>query len=233
MESESLSRFETSNKKFTRFKVPYPAITICPESKIDATMIDLKKVFRIMKQNETLNENEWLNVESLYQVCNSRLFESIMNIENEAESVSNTRLIESLQNISSNFANLSENCMMASTRGCSTFLEAFDKVITSEGICYVSNMLNEADMYEKAMTQSLRYPRHDKNSTWTVYGYKDTTDLKAYPLRILGSGENAALKLRLKMRKKSINYACKGPANGFRLSISTPGVMPQPSQQKL
>lgn len=135
-----------------------------------------------------------------------------------------------LEEISNDFADQSENCFLSWTLGCIKFVGPFQKLVTEEGICYVTNMLREEDMYTEAMTASLRHPKSEYKSNWTVFGYKDN-GFQAYPVRILGTGEDAAVIVKLKVKRNAVTYACKGLINGYRLTLHTPGEIPRTSQQ--
>lgn len=88
-------------------------------------------------------------------------------------------------------------------------------------------MLDEKDFYKREMDPTLRLPKVGKRSNWSVFGYDKQTGSMVHPVRILGSGKNAGIYIRLRMRKKDIDYACREDSNGYRLMLHTPDEMPQ------
>lgn len=186
---------------------------------------NLSKAIQQLNRNETFDDDDLLSLESLHNVCDTDIFKALG--KKGLTDISTSSLIERLDKISNNFSSLSENCFIPNAM-CHRFDEIFDKLVTQEGICYVTNMLTHEDLYEEIIIPSLRYPKHGLRSDWNIYGYRNMS-IYAYPYRIMGSGETASLKLKLKMKRQDVNYACKGAANGYRLTLHTPGELPRPS----
>lgn len=197
-------------------------MTICPESKFDAELFDIKRAIDSQEKGLPLSTEDLMSISSLYRICDNVLFE-YMHYKDLREDLK-FEIVDVLDNISVKFADISELCTEKFI--CSNFAESFHKLITDEGVCYVYNMLNSDDMYQETMTPNLSYPKHNASSSWTTFGYRDM-NLNSYPKRIIGSGKIASIKIKLKMRKKDVSYTCKGAANGFRLSLHTPGEMPR------
>lgn len=171
-----------------------------------------------------------LSIASLRPICGNQIYK-LAEISRPIFEINSTDLIlRRLEELSNDFADQSENCFMPRTFGCGKLLGPFQKLVTEEGICYVTNMLREEDMYTEAMTASLRHPKSQYKSNWTVFWYKDN-GLEAYPVRILGTGEEAGITLKLKVKRNAVTYACKGLINGYRLTMHTPGEIPRTSQQ--
>lgn len=197
-------------------------MTICPESKFDVEVFDIKKLIELQEKDQKITKEDLVAISSLHQICDNILFE-FMHYKTPFEDPQ-FEIAEVLEKLSVRFADMSQLC--SENYYCSNFEESFHKIITEEGVCYVYNMLNSKDMYKKEMTPTLSYPKHNESSKWSNFGYKDM-NLTSYPKRILGSGKVAGLKIKLKMRKKDVSYTCKGATNGFRLSLHTPGEMPR------
>lgn len=152
-----------------------------------------------------------------------------------------SKIVDSLRDISTNYARLST----VDTDGDQyqmPFGTEFRETITEEGLCYTYNKLDENDFYKNitdpmlvkrkkfSITQhGIKYEFRRNRSNWTVFGYEEDNEPFAYPNRIRGTGVKAGLSFQLKMRKKDIDFTCKGAANGFRLLLHTPDEMPQPS----
>lgn len=135
----------------------------------------------------------------------------------------NRNYVEILRDIQSDFFNLSKVTKLGRQ---TPFMERFYEVVTEEGICFTYNMLDYKDIFRRRITTELMYPKINKSSQWDQFGYK-ISDVYAYPYRILGTGMNSGLRLDLKIKKKDFDYSCKGPANGFRLTLHVPGEVPK------
>lgn len=171
--------------------------------------------------NETLSEDDADKLQALFQICEILVREDQMNLMNSTS----RNFAQNLQEIQSNF-NQHSTCSPMSQTGSVDFDKHFSMVVTSEGICYSYNMLDYRDLYTSNIASSLSYPKHGNRSSWTVVGY-ESNDPETHPERVMGSGKTAGITLKLTMEKKDVNYACKGTANGFRLSLHTADESPR------
>jgi hypothetical protein len=163
-----------------------------------------------------LTEEERDRYEALTQVCD------IID-ENPSNATASPHLIESLRRISNDFASFSS---VSIAKSPSTFKSVFKETITSNGVCYTYNMLNQKDLYTNTMVRYLRFPKASNRSDWSIFGYKNF-ELFTYPARVLKAGKEAELEITLKMKKMNVDFACKSSANGFRLTLHTPDELPQ------
>lgn len=178
--------------------------------------MNLTRIIEVTDSGEKLSEEEAANVEALRQICTLRIKNS---------SKLNCSVIQRLREIKNDFVSLSTYSLAYA--GFVPFSKAFKEIITAEGVCYSFNMLDEKDFYKREINPTLRLPKVGKRSNWTVFGYNKQTDSLVHPVRILGSGKNAGIYIRLKMRKRDIDYACREDSNGYRLMLHTPDEMPQ------
>lgn len=200
------------------FQIPFPAVTICAESKTDVTKLNLSLVLENFKNKKTLTQYDLTSLEALHQICE-------LSLDDFHQTSRKIEYVAKLVEIKNNFANISF-ANVANTR-YDAFLKEFQEIITDEGLCYTSNMLDFRDLYKTEMVPSLRYPKVGNRSNWTVFGYEDFKDPLAYPIRILGSGRKAGFALKLRMKQQDVDYACKGDLNGFRILLHTPDEIPQ------
>lgn len=171
------------------------------------------------KNNKTLSRRELAGLEALDQICDLSIGKFNRTLPKSVNYASQ------FLKISNDFAELSSANVANSD--FFPFLHEFQEIITDEGLCYTSNMLEFKDLYTRTITTSLRYPKHEDLSNWTVFGYENANDPMAYPKRILGSGRKAGFSLMLKMRQQDVDYTCKGAINGFRILLHTPDEIPQ------
>lgn len=199
-------------------KIPFPAMTICTESKTDRNKFNLSRAIEMTDDNLTLPIEDAKALEALIQICDLKLPIDEVNVTKQ-------NIIQKLFDINHNFLNLSETAQVGVTN-FAPMNSFFQEIVTGEGICYTTNMLDYRDLYTKEIVRSLRHPKHKDRSNWTVAGY-ESNDPNLYPGRILGSGRQAGMTLKLVMSRKDVDYACKGAVNGFRLTLHTPDEMPQ------
>lgn len=163
---------------------------------------------------DILSQEEIDSLHALLRVCN---------IEGQVNP-SEFNYVEKYFNISNNFAERSQVSMHR--QFFLDFKESFHPIITEDGLCYTSNMLNEQDLYTEA--PELRLPKGPKQSNWTIFGYENATDLKVYPRRVFGSGISAGIQISLFTLLQDIDHACK-IVNGYLVILHPPDELPKPS----
>lgn len=55
-------------------------------------------------------------------------------------------------------------------------------------------------------------------------------DPDMYPYRVFGSGARVGLFVLLRLFDKHLDYICRGPVQGFKILLHTPGEVPQVSK---
>lgn len=198
-------------------KIPFPAITICPQSKTDSNIFNLTSALNRIRNNDTLSQEESDSVHALFLVCNFK----------DQVNASEFNHVEKYFELSNDYIN--ESKVFIWQQDIIAFNKYFHPIITEEGLCYSSNMLNEKDLYTEAMTPELRLPRGPPGSKWTIFGYENTTDPNVYPRRVFGSGISAGVQISLFMRFKDVDYACKQETNGYKVILHPPDELPKTS----
>lgn len=209
-------------------KIPFPAITICPESKTNVDLFNLSEVLNLVNLKKPLNRTQINGLDALYQICNiitedvkdSVSLTSIIVAEtnqHRSHRFQKANFITTLRRLKNNFAYISS--MSIANEKFKPLREHFREIITEEGVCQTFNMLDEKDLYKKTMSPLLRYPRQAGRSNWTSFGYKKNDSAHTHPMRILGAGKKAGITIQLEMRKIDIDYACKETSGGFRLTL--------------
>lgn len=197
-------------------KIPFPAI--CTQSKTDSNVFNLTSALNRIRNNETLSQGDSDSVHALFLVCNFK----------DQVNASEFNYVEKYFYLSNNFIN--ESKVFTQQQDIIAFDKYFHPIITDEGLCYSSNMLNENDLYTEAMTPDLRLPKGTQESTnWTIRGYENTRDPNVYPRRVFGSGISAGVQISLFTRLKEIDYACKQETNGYKLILHPPDELPRTS----
>lgn len=63
-------------------------------------------------------------------------------------------------------------------------------------------------------------------------GYDQTipVDPQTYPFRVFGSGARVGMFVLLRLYEQHLEYLCRGPVQGFKILLHTPGEVPQVSK---
>lgn len=196
-------------------QIPFPAVTICPESKTSSKRFNVTEILFKHHRNESLSDHEKLGLESISQVCEFS-FNS---------SASSHDYVKKLREVQNNFSKRSFAAF--ASEGSFPMKNVFDETITAHGVCYSFNMLNNSELFTNLMNPQLRLPVHKKTSKWNKFGYRYGAGELAYPLRVPGAGIKSGLSIFLMMEKRDVDYACSG-VNGWRLTLHTPDETAQP-----
>ncbi|KAG4070422.1 hypothetical protein HA402_005654 [Bradysia odoriphaga] len=68
---------------------------------------------------------------------------------------------------------------------------------------------------------------------WNIEeGYHSSVEIdsQTYPYRIFGSGAQDGIYVQMHLLKKHLEYMCRGAVQGFKISLHTPGEIPQMSK---
>lgn len=207
------------------FEIPFPAVTICSETKATADDIDLLTALGVSYGNFT--DEEIVKLKALYQVCDFSDYENLTEILNQSESSDD--MLPTLIKLADPMSEMFDRCRYGSQR--SKCEKLFSKLITDEGVCYTFNMVDESELFNSSLDASLRFPIVNEKSEWFLDKDYDSEKVKIYPRRAIGSGVELGLAVELKTRKSNLNPGCKRGIRGFRLSLHTPVEVPQMSKQ--
>lgn len=205
------------------FVIPFPAVTICPESKASTEDFNISKALRDNFQN--LSTLDTRKLKALSQVCDFGDQTNSSRVMNEDNDV-----IAMLEDMTNPMKDIFGRCRYGSRQFCDCNLH-FHKVITDEGVCHTFNMLDQDELYTDLMDAALRYPVINETSDWFLDKEYDSVKVKVYPRRVIGSGSHSGLTAELRMKKTNLNPGCKRGLQGFRLSLHTPVEIPQMSKQ--
>lgn len=112
--------------------------------------------------------------------------------------------------------------------------EIFSPIVTEEGICFTFNTLKAEEMFRmENIHTDYKYLDHEQASThWSLEkGYSREADLASYPVRVLSAGARAGLFILLPLYQYDLDFICRGPVQGFKILLHTPGEIPRVSKQ--
>jgi acid-sensing ion channel, other len=127
------------------WQIPFPAVTICPETKAMAKHIRFTHGYNCVHNMTTYNltDDEAKNLEAVAQICDPHLLSNVpLNSGLQPEEI-----VPLLRAIT---FSLNETTLFCKWRNqivdCG---ELFTEIITEEGFCYTFNVLNAEDLFRK------------------------------------------------------------------------------------
>lgn len=107
-------------------------------------------------------------------------------------------------------------------------------ILTEEGMCFTFNTLSTKELFRaENMHREYSYMQHNVTGEhWDFEdGYSDEASTTPYPLRVLSAGARAGLTVLMPLYKQDLDYICRGPVQGFKIHLHSPGEMPRVSKQ--
>jgi len=134
-----------AEKSTSVWQIPFPAITICPETKAKRQFLDFTKGFIAVhtgnKDNLTIEELQ--SLEAIAQVCDPHLF-----LGHDLDSgIKPEEIVPLLKSIT---VSLNETTLFCKWRNSiNSCDEYFTEIITEEGFCYTFNVLNSSELFRE------------------------------------------------------------------------------------
>uniref|UniRef100_A0A182WDQ1 Pickpocket n=1 Tax=Anopheles minimus TaxID=112268 RepID=A0A182WDQ1_9DIPT len=239
-----------SAKPIPVWKMPFPAITVCPQTRIAVEKFNITKVYLRARANKTLSPDEWHKLRVLTHVCSSvmrskRDFYGTgeKNSVSDTPAADNEQVVEQLVNMSIPYDELFVSCMWSfNFRPCEAL---WARKVTENGICYSFNMLSTAELYTEDQEFREREVNPDdrkhgfrslhaakiRSTGWTMEnGYTFGEDLLAYPRRTASGGFKGGAIVLMKAHQKNREYICSGALQGYKVTIHPPDEFPRLSE---
>ncbi|XP_075167589.1 pickpocket protein 28-like [Haematobia irritans] len=232
-----------SEKPTPIWSIPFPAVTICPETKRSINQsvpsyLDLVKSFKTyMGEGQQLQPNftssDLQQVLALLHVCDVTTEDAMPYVEHDP--------IDFYGNLNQMLPDFNKYCFNALWLGvegpCDDF---FTRTYTDEGVCFTFNGLQAKDLYR---ADTIQY-QMSINSTalqskagfnrsldWSLEeGYTADGVLHTYPARVLGSGSIGGFAPTLQNFAYEIDYSCRYVADGFKILLHSPDDVPTMSK---
>ncbi|XP_049294260.1 pickpocket protein 28-like [Anopheles funestus] len=188
------------------FTIPFPAVTICPETKARKKDLDFTKAYQLYNDEELwqfMADEQIAKLEALLQVCDFS-FGIEMNNDSYADNV-----VEYLERLAIPFEDIFLTCgWREHVVNCKDF---FKQTLTEAGICYTFNSLAVDDLMRREQLHS-EYEYMAENETskqWNMdEGYSSRAGGETYPRRAFGAGRRAGMFVILKVQKYDMDYLC-------------------------
>ncbi|XP_044272487.1 pickpocket protein 28-like [Tribolium madens] len=211
------------------WQVPFPAITICSETKARQRVYNFTYYYHQVIDQLTTGEGN-LTQEELNRfaesslICDNHLYQ-------QGNKTTSFETIEYLMSIAPPFEEVFFGCKWTSlNETCSNF---FSPMLTEDGMCFTFNMLDRSELFTNAVYLHGDYMGHDKRSEgWSLEnGYPKTTGKDTFPRRAMSAGSKAGLFLLLRAYEQDLDYVCRGPVQGFKVLLHHPAEVPRVGTQ--
>ncbi|EFA05007.2 Pickpocket protein 28-like Protein [Tribolium castaneum] len=204
-------------------EIPFPAVTICPESKCLEERFNYSDAYLRVLRSNNLNKSEQLKFKYVSTLCND--LEQNVFLKKSGKTLKDDffDVVNELQPYE-----LSTCYYMGESFGCD---ELFTPIITDEGICYSFNILDRKDMFRKNVLWYKNY--QDVTSEPLKYdidlGYL-TPAVTTYPSRALLSGADNSLQVSFQHVQQNTDFLCNKYYQGFRVLLHNPVEIPRLSK---
>ncbi|XP_017063341.1 pickpocket protein 28 [Drosophila eugracilis] len=217
------------------WEIPFPAVTVCPETKTRRAIFNFTDSYHQVRdfQNNVsgildLTDRQKGLYGAVSQVCEPHLHDVILGNKTRR----GMEIIDDLTEVSPHFDDTYLNCKWRNTPvKCS---EIFHKFVTEDGVCYSFNSLSPAEIFraEGIIPDFIFREENRLSMDWNVEdGYSASADTSPYPNRVLGPGARAGLYLFMGGAEIDFDDMCRGPVQGFKILLHTPGDVAQVSKQ--
>ncbi|XP_064210815.1 pickpocket protein 28-like isoform X1 [Tribolium castaneum] len=229
-----------ANEVKSLYEIPFPAVTVCPESKCSQSKFNYSRVYGKLLNNESLSHFESHAFFYLRMVCKNLGNEFPNLLVNKTVGDDFFLLIEEVKYKMRNkkiMTKCSRQLKPNIELSCS-FLEHFTcdessytPIITDVGICYSMNMLEKSEIFRPNVIydEKLNFTKSNYSSGFDgETGFTESAGVHSYPYRAFKSGVDNSLDLVL---VDQVDYDEKCSAvQGYRLLIHRPQDIPRMSK---
>ncbi|KAJ6633490.1 Pickpocket protein 28, partial [Pseudolycoriella hygida] len=248
---EPMVAMEISPNQKPIWDIPFPAITICTETKAKSNAIKFSEVYRKLVPGKRpftkVTPTELETMQALSQVCDSHLTSGFEFNQNTASEDIFRKLKEVLHELMdllelvNNYTlqvapSTQEVLYFCKKRNqphvCDSF---FSEVWTEDGLCFTYNILNSSHIYTSLVSTEIPPIQHNKSDDhWNIetgYNEKATNDILSFPYRAHSGGNRGALVVLVNLNSSDYDHMCRGPIVGFKVTMHRPDEVPFVSKE--
>ncbi|KAL1401557.1 hypothetical protein pipiens_006516 [Culex pipiens pipiens] len=218
--------FDEKTKPIWSF--PYPAVTICPETKFQMAIMNYTEEFLKFERDPdgyVPDEKRRESFFSALHICNQhQLSKTISQLRRYNHTVERNCL-ETLRWMSLSISSMFETFTIQNSQVY--YWEYFKEILTEDGICYTFNFA--WDLFRPGVHPGVQVS--DRMMWSPEKGYLEDTFSVVEPLRAPGTGMSNGLTVDLVLDVRNFDYLCKGPIQGFKVQIHTPTEYPLMSKR--
>ncbi|XP_053668363.1 pickpocket protein 28-like [Anopheles marshallii] len=211
------------------YDIPFPAVTICPITKVKSSRLNFTTVYqRVIQGGGSVTEQEFDRFLAMIQVCDFSFNTYLVNQSFD------DNLVHMLQDMAISFEEIFLMCIWRNNYvNC---MDLFKPTLTERGICYTFNGLSEDDILrtEEYHRDFQHMGENRSSANWSIeQGYRANLGLDVYPRRVVSAGSDAGLVVLLKSDVEDMDFLCGNSFQGFQTQIHTPHQCPQISTQSI
>ncbi|XP_055628965.1 pickpocket protein 28-like [Toxorhynchites rutilus septentrionalis] len=209
----------TSDKVTYSWEIPFPAVTICPQTKSKRSLYDIGRAYCETKGDPNKLDD---HLKGLLQLCDAPCFYNI-----NYTSPANPRIVRLMDEVAPTLEDICESITWDLDKlGCAGM---FEKVLTEDGVCYSFNPISARELFRADRLH--RHYNHSEASiaiqNWSPeegYGSVDT-DVE-YPRRSFLDDKKIDLVINLRLNVSDYDYHCRAE-QGFMVYVHSPEDFPQ------
>ncbi|XP_055321187.1 pickpocket protein 28-like isoform X2 [Sitodiplosis mosellana] len=232
---ENLVIISLSHKPMSIGEVPFPAMTICPETKTCARIFNYTDVYRSMfkldgAKSRNISDEELQLMKIINQICEESRQERVFKFF--TDEYSDPNILSTISRMAPKFEDTVVRCRLFDEwKSCDKFLYP---TITEEGLCYSFNALSMEEIFTNEFAPDFfDISRNQSFSNWNMeFGYSlQPKDIEPYPIRVYGTGKQSSFTVLLRIHNEDIDHVCGGAIQGFKLTFHPPHEGPQISKR--
>ncbi|KAJ8916854.1 hypothetical protein NQ315_005861 [Exocentrus adspersus] len=197
-------------------RIPFPAVTICPRSKISHDYFNITEATIQKIRNESFHGES----ERMYNIAST-----ICDFYATEDSNNNTRYEDVYEFLNRSMTSNFQYCSYTAGIDCAG---SFTPILTEEGVCYSFNILDKKLIFRDNVYTLPGFHKTRDTLDWdNEEGYSQSKQLLTYPLRAMRPGSKNGLFVVLQTKRSDIEYDCSSDESGYRVAIHLPSNIPE------
>ncbi|XP_053685966.1 pickpocket protein 28-like [Sabethes cyaneus] len=201
------------------WEIPFPAVTICPQTKSKRTMFEIGKAYRETGGNLDKFDD---HLKGLLQLCDAPCLYNV-----NYSSPANARIVRMMHEIAPQLSDICESITWDLDKMNCTGM--FQKILTEDGICYSFNPISAKEMFRDDRLHR-RYSHSEASipiQNWIPeVGYGSVDAEMEYPRRSFLDDKKIDLVINLRLDQNDYDYNCR-TEQGFMVYVHSPEDFPQ------